>query len=376
MEQKDYYKILELSDDDRKLQGEDFLKKLKANYRNLAKKFHPDKFANKSESERAEAEAKFKEISEAYDCLSTPEKRTRYDRFGTADEFSWEGFGTGMDDIDDILNRFRGFGTFGGGFGFGMNGGMFRQQQMKPQPIKLKLHVTIEEVYNGATKRIRYKRMVPCSHCDGSGSENGGGTNTCPVCGGRGHILHQERRGFATIQEVVVCDRCHGTGSVIKDPCRQCNGTGREVVSEEIDITIPVGAFDGAMFSMNGQGNYAERNKSLVGDLYIMLSIDEDKKFSIQNQYDLLTTIQVPVLDCITGCNTSVQLFGNKNVPITIPKFTKDQTILAVNGMGMPNGNGRGRLLIEIEQTYPKDLSHSEEKLIEELKKSKNFKNI
>lgn len=383
MAKKDYYKILELTEEDKKLVGEDFIKCVKGNYRKLCKQFHPDKFANKSDAEKKEAEEKFKEITEAYDVLTDPKKKQQYEQFGTSGGFNFEGFGnTGMDDIDEMLNRFRGggFGSpFGGGFGFGMDGFGFQQQQptgpRKPQPLKLKLHVTIEDIYNGASKKIRYKRMVPCSHCDGNGYEAGGRVEICPVCGGVGQVVHTERNGNMMFQQTVPCSHCGGTGTVVTNPCKHCNGSGRVVTTEELDIQIPAGAIDGATFALAGKGNYAERSKTIVGDMVILLIVDPHERFVIANQYDLYTTIDVPVLDCITGCKTEVSLFGGKKVSVEIPKFTKEGKILRLNGLGMPLGNGgRGSLLIEVKQKFPKDISRSEEKLIKELKESKNFK--
>lgn len=385
MPQKDYYKILGLTEEDKKLQGEELKSKIKENYRKLAKKFHPDKFANKSDAEKKEAEEKFKEITEAYDVLTDPKKRQQYEQFGTNSGFTFEGFGnTGMDDIDEMLNRFRGagFGNPFGGFEFdmgGMGGFGFKQQNQtgprKPQPLKLKLHVSIEDIYNGTSKKIRYKRMIPCAHCDGNGYESGGHIETCPVCGGLGQVMHTERNGNMMFQETVPCNHCGGTGSVVINPCKDCGGSGRVVTSEELDIQIPAGAIDGATFAIAGKGNYAERSKNVVGDMLIFLVVDPHERFAIANQYDLYTAIDVPILDCLTGCKAEIALFGGKKISVDIPKFTKEGKILRLNGLGMPIGNGnRGSLLIEVKQKYPKDISRSEEKLIKELKDSKNFK--
>lgn len=386
MGNKDYYSILGLTEEDKKLTGEDFVKACKTKYRSLAKQYHPDKYANKSEAERKEAEEKFKEITEAYDVLTDPKKKQQYESRGSYDGgFNWEGFGnTGMDDIDEMLNRFRNgsFNPFSGGFGFGMGdmGGMGGFQQphsnspAKPQPLKIKLHISIEDIYNAKSKKIRYKRMTPCTYCDGRGTESGGRIEVCPVCGGVGQTVRTERRGPMTIQQMAPCDHCHGTGQIVANPCKHCNGAGRVVTTEELDIQIPAGAMDGATFVVSGKGNYAERSKTIVGDMIILLTVDPNEKFAIANQYDLYTVVDVPILDCITGSKIDVPLFNGKKTTIDIPKFTRDGSVIRVNGLGMPTGYGRGNLLVEVKQKFPRDLSRSEEKSIKELKESKNFK--
>lgn len=382
MQKKDYYNILELTDEDKKLDGEDFIKKVKTNYRRLCKQFHPDKYANKPESERKEAEEKFKEITEAYDVLTDAKKKREYEQYGTNGGFSFDGFGsTGMDDIDEMLRHFRGgdFGNpFGSGFGFGMNDFGFRRETsgpVKPQPLNIRMHVSIEEIYDGGSKKIRYKRMVPCNHCDGKGFETGGHVETCPVCGGVGQVVRRGRNGNMIFQQTFPCEHCNGTGSVVVNPCKQCNGSGKVVETEEITIPIPAGVFDGASIILNDKGNYAERSKDIVGDLAVVFSVDPNARFTIANRYDLYTTIEVPILECITGGKTEIQLFKGKKISLDIPKFTNEGKVFRVNGFGLPTGNGtRGSLLVEVKHKFPKDISRSEEKLINELKSSKNFK--
>lgn len=383
MAQKDYYSILGLSDEDRKLQGEEFLKVCKNAYRQLAKQYHPDRYANKSEEERKSAEEKFKEISEAYNVLSDATKRQRYDQYGTADDLGWDNFGhTGMSDIDEIINHFkrRGFGSFGSGFGFGMDGfgesGGFANGSQKPPYLKINLKVTVADIYNGVTKKIRYKRMAPCTHCNGTGLGKDGKIVVCPTCGGRGMIMHTERRGYMTIQNAVVCDKCHGSGQTVINPCKECNGSGLVTTTEEIEIHILPGTCDGMSIVMREKGNYAPRQNGLVGDLVIVFSVENDSRFRIVNQYNLYTSVTVPILDCITGCKTEVGLPNGKTVSVTIPKFSKEGKIIEIRGAGMPYSETEaGSLYVEVKQKFPKDLSHSEEKMIKDLKNCKNFKN-
>lgn len=374
---KDYYKILGLSEEDKKLQGEEFAKKLKANYRKMAKDYHPDRYANKSEEERKEAEEKFKEITEAYDVLSDDNKRMQYDRFGTAEAFDFNGFrGTGMPDIDEILNRFRGgfgsfnpFGDMGIGFGMHHRGNMAE----KPEPVKVRVHVTVEDLYNGGVKKIKYKRFKPCNECNGAGTTKDGKVETCTTCGGSGMCIQTERAGWATVQRTTVCPNCHGSGKVVTNPCKKCGGTGRVVETEEYDLQIPYGAVDGSMFLVPEMGNYAERNKNVVGDLLVIIAIDDNGKYKTTNGYDLYTKVDVPVLECITGGKTELEFIDKSKITIKIPKFTRDGSVLQIQGYGLPTENGRGRLLIEVNQKYPKDINSNEEKLLKQLKQSKNF---
>ena len=370
MGKKDYYNILGLTDEDKKLSQEDFAKKIKGNYRNLCKKYHPDRFANASDEERKEAEEKFKEISEAYDVLSNPDKKRRYEQTGSY-EFSFDGFGeTGMDDIDEILNRFRsGFNPFGGFGGFEKR----KPQQQKPAPVKLKLSISIEDAYNGIKKRIRYKRFKPCNSCNASGLGKDGKMDTCPVCGGSGVEVLTKSNGWITQQQMITCRHCNGTGVKITNPCKDCNGTGRVVETEEIEITVPIGVADGAYIVLNNMGNYAERNSTLIGDLVVVFEIRQDGKYQI-NGVDLITTAKVPILECITGGEIEIPFLNNEKVKVKIPVGTKHGESVTVNGKGMMNTNGRGKLIIIVEQVYPKTLSSSEEKALNELKGSKNFK--
>lgn len=374
---KDYYKILGLSEEDKKLQGEEFSKKLKGNYRKMAKDYHPDRYANKSEEERKEAEEKFKEITEAYDVLSDDNKRMQYDRFGTAEAFDFNGFsGTGMPDIDEILNRFRGgFGSFNPFGDMGMGFGMHRRGNMveKPEPVKVRVHLTIEDLHKGGVKRIKYKRFKPCKDCNASGTTKYGKTETCPVCGGSGVCVQTERNGWATVQRTSVCPKCHGSGKIITNPCNTCGGTGRVVETEEYDLQIPYGAVDGSMFLVPEMGNYAERNKNVVGDLLVIIAIDNNGKYRTTNGYDLHTTIDVPILECITGGKAEIEFIDKSKFSIKIPRFTRDGAILQLQGYGLPSENGRGRLLVEVRQKYPDNIDSNEEKLLKKLKQSKNF---
>ena len=374
MEKKNYYEILGLTEEDRKLQGSEFTKKLKENYRNLCKRFHPDKFANASEEERKNAEEKFKEISEAYDVLSNPEKKTKYEQTGSYDGFSFEGFGnTGMADIDEMLNRFRhGFNPFGGGFG-GFGGG-FQRTVQKPNPMKIKLSVTVEEAYNKSTKRVRYKRFKPCSTCEGKGYGENGKMETCPVCGGTGNEVRTSTNGWMTRQEISPCHNCHGSGQILSNPCQKCNGSGRVVDMEELTLDIPDGVNNETYMVVEGKGHCAERNPSVYGDLLVFFEINDNGKYEIVENGGMVVKTKVPILDCITGCETEVTLPNNEKIKVKISMGSQTGNFIEVKGKGMPMPKGRGTLFVVVEEQFPKTLSSSEEKTIKELKSSKNFK--
>lgn len=367
MPYKDYYKILGV-------EKNATADEIRAAYRSLAKRFHPDKFANASEEERKQAEEKFKEISEAYDVLSNPEKKARYEQTGSYDGFSFEGFGnTGMDDIDEILHRFRhGFNPFGGRFG-GFGGG-FQRTVQKPSPLKIKLSVTVEDAYNKVTKHIRYKCFKPCDQCGGKGHGDDGKVETCPVCGGSGNEIRTSTNGWMTRQEISPCHRCNGTGQILSNPCKKCNGSGRVVDNEDVSITIPEGVTNGAYMVIEGKGNCAERNTSLVGDLLVFFEVKDSDNYQIVENGGLAVKIKIPILDCITGCEREVVLPNKEKIRVKIPMGAQTESVVEVKGKGMPIGNDRGILYVVVEQQFPKSLSSSEEKAIKELKNSKNFK--
>lgn len=377
---KNYYEILGLTDEERKLQGEEFEKIAKNRYRVMAKQFHPDRYVNKSEEEKKNAEEKFKEIAEAYAVLSDKDKRQKYDMYGTVDGNPFEGFqGSGFADIDDILNSFMHHGSFFGGgfggFGFGGNARRGGSQMSMPEPLQIHLRVTLSEIYNGTTKHVKYKYMGECSTCHGTGHLEGGKTETCPHCGGSGMFTTREQRGFTTYMSQTVCPYCGGTGSTVSNPCNKCNGSGLEVKFDELDIEVPAGACEGAYMQIAGKGNCAKNHPEVRGTLVVIFNVQPDSKFQIVNQFDLLTDVDVPILDCVTGCSHTIEAVDGKKYNFKLEPGTESGKIVKLRGMGLPRQNGgKGDLLIRIKQRFPKTISKDDMKVLEKLKQSKTFK--
>ena len=372
MAQKDYYEILGV---DKKATEEE----LRAAYRQKAKQWHPDKYVNKSEEEKKNAEEKFKEIAEAYAVLSDKDKREKYDMYGSVDGNPFEGFqGSGFSDIDDILNRFMHGGSFfgggfGGGFGFGGNARRGGGIQM-PEPLQIHLRVTVSEIYSGAKKHVKYKYLGECSTCHGTGHLDGGKTETCPHCNGSGQYMRTQTNGFMTRSEITTCPYCGGTGKTVTNPCGKCNGSGLEVVFDEIDIEVPIGACDGAYMQIQGKGNCAKYHPEIRGTLIVIFDLQQDSKFQIVNQYDLMMQVEVPILDCITGCQQEIEAVDRKKYKFKLEAGTESGKTINLRGMGLRTPNGRGNLIIRIKQRFPKSISKDDMKTLEKLKQTKTFR--
>lgn len=351
---------------------------IKSAYRNLSKKFHPDLQQGKSDAEKKEAEEKFKEINEAYSTLSDPKKKQEYDTFGSVGGGGMH-MGGGFADMADFIRNMHssgmgGFNPFGDDFN--PFGGGNRQVIINGDDVRIKIDCTIEDIYNGAAKTVRYSRKVKCHECNGSGSKSNEKT-TCPHCQGTGMYTETKRiSAFQVIQNTTTCPYCHGTGQMIKDPCRKCNGTGLEDTKETVNIPIPVEVRDGTIISMSGMGNMAPNNMGNPGDLLIMFNVRQHEKFVIaENNIDLECHVKVGILDCITGCNVTVKTIKGTDVNVNIPVGAKDKQKVIVNGYGMPIGNGRfGNMVAVIDQVMPSRLNSDETEKLNELKHSKNFK--
>ena len=370
MANKDLYAILGL-------QHGASIDEVKKAFKKLAIQYHPDKQQGKSDAEKKQAEEKFKEINEAYSILSDAKKKQEYDTFGSV------GGGMHMDgdfaDMADFIRNMHsagmgGFNPFGGGFN--PFGGGNSQVIINGDDIRIKIDCTIEDIYNGATKTVKYARKVKCHECNGSGSKTNE-KSTCPHCQGTGMYTETKRiSAFQVIQNTTTCPYCHGTGKIIKDPCRKCGGTGLEETKETVNIPIPKEVRDGAVVSMDGMGNMAPNNMGNPGDLLIKFSVRPHDRFTIaENNIDLECHVRVGVLDCITGCNVSVKTIKGNDVNVNIPVGVKDKQKVVVNGYGMPIGNGRfGNMIVIIDQVMPSKLNSDETEKLNDLKHSKNFK--
>ncbi|MEY3416252.1 MAG: molecular chaperone, heat shock protein [Bacteroidota bacterium] len=358
---RDYYEILGVS----KSSSADEIKKA---YRKLAIQFHPDK-----NPDDPSAEDKFKEAAEAYEVLSNPEKKQRYDQYGHqagngGGGYGGGGFGGGMN-MDDIFSQFGDI--FGGGFGGG--GGGRGQGVRRGSNLRIKLKLNLEEIANGAEKKIKVKRHVSCKSCNGNGSKGGTSTQTCGTCNGQGQVRKVMNTMLGQMMSTATCPTCNGEGSSIKEKCTTCHGEGRSLEEEVINIKIPAGVVDGMQLSMSGKGNVPQRG-GMAGDLLIVIEEEEHdvlKRDGINVIYDLY----VSFADAVLGTSAEVPTIDGK-VKIKIEPGTQSGKVLRLRDKGIKdiNGYGKGDLLIYVNVWTPKSLSNEEKSIIEKLKDSPNFK--
>ena len=371
-ERKDYYKILGVTDDERKLTGEEFNKVIKSKYRSLALSLHPDRQQGKSDAEKKAAEEKFKEVSEAYEVLSDEKKRSEYDN--PMSNFQFTGFGSDADFHDFVRRHFGDFGGFGGGFDpFHMDfDGMQNEPQVaKGNSIRVKLHLTLEELYSGTTKKIKFKRYEKCSDCGGSGLTSESKKRACPTCGGKGMVYSQ--RQF--MQVFQTCPTCGGKGHFIENPCKKCAGHGLELKDFETELTIEKGLMPGMQIGYAGLGHAAPHGDGVNGDLYVVVYEKEHDKFK-RDGADLYTAIEIPVIDAILGGAAKVKTIDGRTLSVNIKQGTEDGTKFSFKGYGMPiyGTNSYGNLICVVKLVMPKTLSKDERKLLEELKTKEHFK--
>ncbi|BAB59628.1 haet shock protein [DnaJ] [Thermoplasma volcanium GSS1] len=351
---KDYYKILGV---DRNASEED----IKKAFRELAKKWHPDLHPDN----KAEAEEKFKEISEAYEVLSDPEKRRIYDQTGSVDfggggsNFNWDNF-THFSDINDIFNE-----IFGGNFGSDFFSGFGNRQSTRNIDLDMytNLDISLEEAYYGTEKRIKFRRNAICPDCKGTGAKNGK-LITCPTCHGTGQQRVVRGQGFFRMVTVTTCNTCGGKGRIPEEKCPRCNGTGTIVVDEDITVKIPRGATDNLRLRVSGKGQSYDGR---TGDLYVILRIKQDKNLQRIND-DLLLDQKINFGQAALGADIPIQIF-NEKYNLKIPEGTQPGDVIKIKGAGMPhlNGHGSGDLLVRINVEVPKRLTAKQRELIREL---------
>lgn len=347
----DYYKILGIEGDDKKLQGGEFDKLLKKQYRSLSKKYHPDKWMDKNEKERKEAEDKFKEIQEAYETLSDKNKRQRYDTFGTnGNNFSasWSSNMSAEDIMNEFMrNEFNGFGNYRSK-SYNIN---------KGEDKKISITISIEDVFYGRSKEVTYEVDRPCKHCNGMGSSDGVEAR-CPYCSGTGTKTEVNIFNGVFIKQSTTCPHCHGTGRYIKNPCSHCGGTGLSKTKVTRSFKIPMIDQLFSTFKVTGEGNSSRNNAGVNGDLYFKFNIktNHGSKFKIdkQNIANIRTNVDILFIDCLVGCNTIVHTIDGKNMPLVIPTGSRDGQEFIIKGEGLPQFNGeRGDLIVELHWVTP-----------------------
>ncbi len=364
MTKRDYYEILGVSKD----AGADEIKKA---YRKKAIQYHPDKNPNNKE-----AEEKFKEAAEAYEVLSNPDKKARYDRFGHAGMSGNGGFsGEGMT-FDDIFSRFGDiFGdAFGGGFGsfFGGSGNNRRTRVNKGTNLRITVKLTLDEIANGTTKKIKVKKYIACKTCGGNGEKNGNSSKTCPTCNGRGTQTRIVNTIMGQMQTSSTCHTCGGDGKIIEQKCDSCYGEGIVTGEELIELKIPAGLSEGVQLSVSGKGNAARRG-GINGDLIVLIQEIEHQDFQ-RDGNDLIYNLFISIPDAITGTNVEIPTLNGK-VRIKIDAGTQSGKILRLRGKGLPdlNAYSKGDLLVRINVFIPNAINKEDKAIIQKMKESDSF---
>lgn len=372
---KDYYEILGVQ----KTATDDELKKA---YRKLAKKYHPD--ANPDN--KAEAEAKFKEVNEAYEVLSDPQKRKMYDQFGTADPQDFGGFGgaggpfgggnyysytssgfDGFSDFGDLGDIFSSF------FGGGARTGTKRQQgPKKGADLNLNMEITFEEAFLGVEKEISITRPETCEICHGSGARPGTTVTKCPTCNGTGTVRQVQNTILGQMQTTRTCTACHGTGEIIKEPCDNCKGKGTVRKQARIKVKIPSGIDDNQTVVLRGEGEPGEKGGA-KGDLYITIRI---KKSSIFTRQGTTVSCEVPITitQATLGATLKIPMVDGSTEEFAIPEGTQTGTKFTIRERGFKslNSNVRGNFVFTVVVQTPKRLNKEQRELLEKLAKTMN----
>ncbi len=353
---RDYYEILGVS---RSADKEE----LKRAYRRLARKYHPD--VNKEPG----AEERFKEINRAYEILSDPEMKARFDRFGEAGVSGGgaSGFSTDFSDsFADIFESF--FSGFSGGVG---TQGRRRTGPVRGDDLRLDLNLDFHEAIFGGDKELTIKHLETCQTCNGSGAKPGTRPQNCPTCGGTGQVRRATRTPFGSFTQVSVCPSCNGSGQIIEEKCVTCGGRGQNEVTKKIKITIPGGVDNGTRLRVSHEGDSGKMGGP-PGDLYVFLSVKDHPEFQ-RDGINILSQIKISYLQAILGCCLEINTVDGK-AELTIPAGTQPNTVLTLEDKGVPRlGNpvSRGDHLITIEINIPTKITPEERELLEKLAKIK-----
>ncbi len=361
MGKRDYYEVLGVSKGATK-------EEIKKAYRKQALKYHPDK--NPGDKK---AEENFKEAAEAYEVLSSDEKKARYDRYGHAGMGnSGGGFsGAGMT-MEDIFSSFGDiFGDAFGGFG-GFGSSRRGRRVNKGSNLRVKVKLTLKEIANGTEKKIKVSKYDSCNACGGTGADDPSSLSTCSTCHGSGHVTRLTNTMLGQMQTTSVCPSCGGEGKAITKKCTVCYGEGIVKKEDIIEINIPAGVGKGMQMNVAGKGNAARRG-GVNGDLLVVID-EEEHPDLIREGNDLIYNLFISIPDAITGTHVEVPTVDN-NVKIKIEQGTQPGKILRLRGKGLPevNGYGRGDLLVNVNVWIPKNMSKEEFKIFEKLKESQSF---
>ncbi|WP_304961465.1 molecular chaperone DnaJ [uncultured Duncaniella sp.] len=358
---RDYYEVLGVD----KNADE---KTIKSAYRKKAIQYHPDK--NPGDKE---AEEKFKEAAEAYDVLSNPDKRAKYDQFGHdmgPQGFpGGGGFHAGGFSMEDIFSQFGDIfgGAFGNMGGFESAGGRTRRRQRRGSDLRIKIKMTLAEIATGVNKTLKIPTMVPCSHCNGTGAKDGTAFHNCPTCNGSGTVIRQQQTMFGIQQSVVECPQCHGEGKIITERCSYCNGEGVERKDETVSFSIPAGVQDGQTLTMRGKGNAAPRGGA-NGDLLIVIEEVKHPEL-IRDGNHIVYNLMLDLPTATLGGSVEVPTITGR-ARMKIPAGTQPGKVLRMRGKGLPStdGYGTGDELVNIMVYIPENLGQQEQAAIESLR--------
>lgn len=362
MEKRDYYEVLGVAKDAD-------AQTIKKAYRQKAIQYHPDK--NPGDKE---AEEKFKEAAEAYEVLSNPEKRQRYDQFGHAGLGGAAGGGFQGFDINDIFGHFGDlFEEFGiGGFGGARSRGGQQRAVQKGSNLRIKVKLTLEEIATGVEKNIKVQKYVQCNHCNGTGAKSPSAVKTCPTCQGRGFTVQTRQSLFGTMQMQGECPTCHGSGKQITDKCPHCAGNGIVRGEEIINVKIPAGVANDMQLSLRGKGNAAP-NGGINGDLFVLI---EEKKHDLfeRDGNNLYLEYYISFPQAVLGATVDIPTIDGK-ARIKINPGTQSGSLLRLNRKGLPGLHSyeRGDLIVNVNVWVPKNLTKEQKQMLEQWSSAPEF---
>jgi molecular chaperone DnaJ len=366
MSKRDYYEVLEVS----KTATPEEIKKA---YRKKALQYHPDK--NQGDKQ---AEEKFKEAAEAYEVLSNPEKRQRYDQFGHSGVGGSGGFSSGNMSMDDIFSMFGdvfgdAFGGFGGFGGFGSSRGRSARRVNRGSDLRVKVSLTLNEIATGVEKKIKVRKYVACPSCRGTGAQDGSSFSTCSTCRGSGHVTRIANTLLGQMQTTSTCPTCQGEGQIITSKCIHCTGEGVVREEEVISIRIPAGVGEGMQLNVSGKGNTGRRGGT-NGDLLVVIQEEEHPELIRENN-NLIYNLFLTFPQIANGTTAEIPTIDGK-VKVRIDPGTQPEKVLRLRGKGLPdvNGYGKGDLLVKVHVWIPQKLTPEERKMLEKLQEMPSFR--
>lgn len=357
---KDFYQILGIS---RSASSSE----IKSAYRKLSKELHPDK--HKGDKEK---EAKFKEVNEAYEVLSNPEKKKRYDQFGSADGPQFGGGGgqgfSGFENFD--FSQFSGGGGFGDifeSFFGGARGGRQRQPDLRGDDVQVGLSISLADAVQGLDRDISFETIILCDVCNGTGAQEGSTLKTCETCGGTGQVVRTVNSFFGAIQQASLCSTCKGSGKVPEKACKSCHGEGRKKGTKTVKVHIPAGIASGQSIRIRGEGQ-AGKQGGAAGDLFVVIDVKNDVRFERDGD-DIRSSAHISIASAVLGDHINVETVQG-TVKLAIPAGTQSHQLFRIKGKGMPilNTHRHGDHFVTVIVDVPEKLTREQKKLFEELR--------